>query len=29
VRDVTTGHPFAEAVLFLLERLDVVEPAAG
>jgi hypothetical protein len=26
VRQHTTGHPFAETVLFLLERLDVIAP---
>jgi hypothetical protein len=29
VRRRTDGRPFAEAVLFLLERLDVVEPATA
>jgi hypothetical protein len=28
VREWTSGDPFAETVLFLLERLDVLEPAA-
>lgn len=27
VRSVTAGNPFAAALLFLLERLDVIEPA--
>lgn len=27
VRQCTAGYPFAEAVLFLLERLDVIKPA--
>jgi hypothetical protein len=27
VRKETEGHPFAEALLFLLERLDIIEPA--
>jgi hypothetical protein len=29
VREETAGSPFAEALLFLLERLGVVEPTAG
>jgi hypothetical protein len=27
VRECTAGNAFAEAVLFLLERLDVIKPA--
>jgi hypothetical protein len=29
VRRAAAGHPFAEAVLFLLERLDIVEPGVA
>lgn len=29
VREETAANPFAAALLFLLERLDIIEPAAG